>query len=77
MLQHFLSDEFVEFSAKINDIHVKKKALKEEYERFRETFNENVKSLNETANSLIKEFDAWKEEFEKNSKSPVAEPKKS
>jgi hypothetical protein len=77
MLQHFLSDEFVEFSAKINDIHVKKKALKEEYERFKETFNDNVKSLNETANSLIKEFDAWKAEFEKTIKSPVAEPKKS
>lgn len=55
-----LSDEFIEFSKKISDIHSKKKALKAELKEFYDKVSSQIKTLDKEAVILNDEFEAWK-----------------
>lgn len=58
-LDVLLSDEFVRFSTDIKDVHERKKALKEEFERAKEQFKQDLKSINDEAQGLQDAFTAW------------------
>lgn len=60
MLEQFLCDEFATFSAAITELHNEKKQLKEEFQRYQESFKQNLAALNDKASDLIKDFEAWK-----------------
>lgn len=59
-LEHVLSDEFVEFSTKVADVHNRKKILKEEFRKATVEFQANLANLNEEATTLVGEFETWK-----------------
>lgn len=59
-----LSDEFVEFSKKISDIHAKKKELKAELKEFYDKVSSQIKTLDKEANILNEEFESWKNSHE-------------
>lgn len=56
----FLSDQYVEFSKKIAEIHTKKKTMKEEFKAKFEEFNKQLKVLDDEARKAVAEWEAWK-----------------
>lgn len=60
-LETLLSDEFVDFSKKVADIHARKKDLKVEYQRVQAEFQKDLANLNQEAHQAQAEFDAWQE----------------
>lgn len=57
-----LSDEFVEFSAKIAEIHNTKKKMKEDFKKTYEEFQAKLASLDTTAAELTNAWESWKNE---------------
>lgn len=55
-----LSDEFVEFSAKIKEIHEKKKSKQSEFKALYDKFKAEVQSLDDEAKGLKSDFEVWK-----------------
>lgn len=55
-----LSDEFVEFSTKIADVHSRKKSKQEELKTIYDKFKLEIKALDDEASELVGEFEAWK-----------------
>ena len=60
-----LTDEFVAFSAKIAEIHEKKKAKKAELKAFYETIQDQIKQLDVEAKNEEDAFQKWKKSQEK------------
>lgn len=60
-LESLLSDEFVEFSKKVEDIHNRKKSLKAEFQQVQIEFQKNLTTLNHEAQVTQAEFEAWQE----------------
>ena len=54
-----LSDEFVAFSAKVNELHAKKKELESEFKNLYTAHKAKLKALDEEALQLKNEFDIW------------------
>ncbi len=59
-LEFLLSDEFVEFSQKISEVHARKKAKSEEMKKIYEGFKEEIKVLEDEAKGILKDWEAWK-----------------
>lgn len=57
-LKHLLSDQFVEFSSKVTDVHGRIKELKTK-------FQADLKALNQEAEELNTNFQAWQKDQEK------------
>jgi len=55
-----LTDEFVAFSAKIKDIHERKKTKKSELKAFYDKIQVDIKALEEEAKDAEDEFQNWK-----------------
>lgn len=55
-----LTDEFVAFSAKIKDIHERKKTKKAELKAFYDKIQLDIKALEEEAKDAEDEFQKWK-----------------
>lgn len=64
-LNWLLTDEFINFSVKIKDIHEKVKAKKQELKEFYEKINVDIKALNSLAKDAEDEFQTWKTAQEK------------
>jgi hypothetical protein len=64
-----LTDEFVAFSAKIKDIHERKKTKKAELKAFYDKIQLDIKALEEEAKDAEDEFQKWKVGQEKVTKS--------
>lgn len=60
-----LSDEFVNFSAKIAAIHEQKKVRKQEIKDLYEKYTNELKTLDQQALQLEKEFQVWKKTQDK------------
>ena len=62
-IELLLSDEYVDFSKKVADLHVKKKALKDEFkakfEELQKTLKEVCKNIDEEAKVLVKNWESW------------------
>ena len=60
-----LSDEYVEFSKKVTDLHVKKKSLKDAFkvkiEELQKQLKDACKSVDDEAKVLAQEWELWKE----------------
>lgn len=52
-----LSDKFIEFSAKVNALHEKKKALMLEFKKLYDAHKAQVKTIEEEAAQLAAEFE--------------------
>jgi len=59
--QYLLSDEFVQFSEKIRELHKTKSDMSEAFKLALADYKKNVKEIEEKALELQKEFDEWKE----------------
>lgn len=59
-LNYFLSDQFIEFSKKIAEIHEQKKNKTKELKKIYEEFQSQIKDLENQANVLAAEFEEWK-----------------
>jgi transcription antitermination factor NusG len=64
-----LTDEFVAFSAKIKDIHERKKSKKAELKAFYDKVQVDIKALDEEAKDAEDEFQKWKKGQEGTAKS--------
>lgn len=62
-IELLLSDEYVDFSKKVADLHVKKKILKDEFkakfEELQKTLKEVCKNIDEEAKVLVKNWETW------------------
>lgn len=67
-VDYVLTDEFVEFSQKIAEIHKKKKSKQEELKKLYADFKSQEVSLDKEAEKLCKDFEAWKVEQAKGKK---------
>jgi len=61
-VDYLLTDEFVEFSNKIGDIHKRKKAKKEELNKFMAKIKGEIEDLNKEAEKAKEEFESWRRE---------------
>lgn len=59
-IDFLLTDEFVAFSAKIAEIHNKKKAKKQELNDFMAKIKGEIDELNKEAEKSKEEFETWK-----------------
>ena len=59
-LEYLLSDEYVQFSQRIAEIHALKKSCKEEFKRKHEEYQANLKSLDTKALEAAQKFEEWK-----------------
>lgn len=59
-LDFLLSDEFIEFSQTIADIHSRKKTRQQEMKVVYEKFMADIKALDVEAKTAQTEFEAWK-----------------
>lgn len=59
-LEHLLSDEYVQFSQRIAEIHALKKACKEEFKKKHEEYQATLKSLDNDATTAASKFEEWK-----------------
>ena len=68
-IELLLSDEYVDFSKKVADLHVKKKALKDEFkaklEELQKALKEVCKNIDEEAKVLVKNWENWTTEQQK------------
>ena len=68
-IELLLSDEYVDFSKKVADLHVKKKALKDEFkaklEELQKALKEVCKNIDEEAKLLVKNWENWTAEQQK------------
>lgn len=55
-----LSDEFVEFSKEIAQIHEKKKAIEAEFKAFFENYKEHKKELEDKVAAASAKWENWK-----------------
>ena len=60
MSNWLLTDEFVEFSSKISELHLEKKRKKAELKEIYERTTSEIKELDKKANLLNQEFESWK-----------------
>lgn len=65
MSNWLLTDEFVEFSSKISELHLEKKRKKAELKEIYERTTSEIKELDKKANLLNQEFESWKKKQEK------------
>jgi CRISPR/Cas system CMR subunit Cmr6 (Cas7 group RAMP superfamily) len=58
-----LSDEYIEFSQKVADLHVKKKLLKEEFktklDELQKKLKDDCKNVDAEAKVLVKNWESW------------------
>lgn len=59
-VEFLLSEEFIRFSKKIEELAIKKKELKEELKEFYNKINEQIKDLEVKAKEAQQEFEDWK-----------------
>lgn len=59
-LEYLLSDEYVQFSQRIAEIHALKKSCKEEFKKKHEEYQANLKSLDGEATIAAQKFEDWK-----------------
>jgi septation ring formation regulator EzrA len=59
-LEHLLSDEYVQFSQVVAEIHALKKACKEDFKKKHEEYQANLKSLDAKAVEAAQKFEEWK-----------------
>lgn len=62
MSNWLLSDEFIEFSNKVSELHAEKKKLKAELKEFYEKTTTQIKELDKQAEVLNQEFETWKKD---------------
>ena len=67
-MDHVLTDEFVEFSQKVAEIHKKKKSKQEELKALYADFKAQEVALDKEAEELCKNFEKWKAEQSKGKK---------
>lgn len=56
-----LSDEFVEFSGKIKELHERKKTKQSEFKALYDKFKAEVQAMDDEAKGLQKDFETWKD----------------
>jgi predicted transport protein len=68
-IELLLSDEYVDFSKKVADLHIKKKAFKDEFkakfEELQKALKEVCKNIDEEAKVLVKNWENWTAEQQK------------
>ena len=69
-IELLLTDEYVNFSTKLAEIHFERKELKEAWKKKHEEFQANLKALEKRAWDAVGEWDEWKNTKLKNP-SPV------
>lgn len=57
---YLLTDEFLDFAAKVKAVHEEKKAKKAELKAFFDKIQNDLKALDIKAKQLEEEFNAWK-----------------
>ncbi len=55
-----LSDEFVEFSGKIKELHERKKTKQNEFKALFDKFKAEVQAMDDEAKGLQTDFETWK-----------------
>lgn len=59
MNEYLLTDQFVEFSQKIANIHAQLKALKESFKEQYDEFTKQKSLLEDQKDEVVKEWEAW------------------
>jgi len=59
MENYLLTDEFVEFSQAIKELHVQKKAKADDFKVLYQAYKKEVKELDDQAEKLQAEFNDW------------------
>lgn len=59
-IEFLLSDEYVQFSQKIAEIHAWKKALKEEFKKKYDEYQKSLTSMDDEAKLALQNFEQWK-----------------
>lgn len=59
MENYLLTDEFVEFTLKIKDLHELKKARSDEFKVLYQAYKKEIKDFDDQADELQKEFNNW------------------
>jgi hypothetical protein len=67
-LEWLLTDEFIAYAHKIEEIHNEKKAKKQELKDFYEKIMADLKGLEADARQVQKDFDDWKNKVDQEMK---------
>lgn len=73
-LDFLLSDEFVEFSTKVKEIHEAKKTKQAAFKNLYDAFKTEIQTLDDQAKGLQEDFEKWKVQKSKGD-APKAEKK--